>query len=100
MNNMINVDPSSLEKTAGRVESADGDYQRLFNSLYSEVDRLETNWGGKDNKAFSGKIRSFEEDLRQISLITRQYAEFLRASAKAYRETQDELTNCAGKLKG
>lgn len=100
MNNMINVDPSSLEQTAARVESADSDYQRMFNSLYSEVDRLETNWGGKDNKAFSGKIRSFEEDLRQISLIMRQYAEFLRASAKAYRETQDELANCAGKLKG
>ena len=27
MNNMINVDPSSLEQTAGRVESADGDYK-------------------------------------------------------------------------
>ena len=100
MNNLIDVDPSRLEDTATKVESADGDYQRLFASLYSEVDHLDTNWGGKDNKAFSGKIRSYEEDFRQISLIMRQYAEFLRASARAYRETQDELTNCANRLRG
>lgn len=100
MNNLINVDPSSLEQTAARVENADSDYQRLFNSLYGEVERLESCWQGKDNKAFSGKIRSFEEDLRQISIIMRQYAQYLRSSARAYRETQDELANCANKLKG
>lgn len=100
MNNLIDVDPSVLEQTAGRVENADSDYQRLFNSLYSEVDRLEVNWNGKDNRAFLGKIRSFEEDLRQISLIMRQYAEYLKACARAYRETQDELTSCANRLKG
>ncbi len=100
MNNLIDVDPSRLEDTATRVESADLDYQRLYASLYSEVDRLDGNWGGKDNKAFSGKIRSYEEDFRQISIIMRQYSEFLRASARAYRETQEELANCANRLRG
>ncbi len=100
MNNLINVDPSSLEQTASRVESADGDYQRLYQSLYSEVDKLSGSWGGKDNTAFNARIKSYEEDFRQLSIIIRQYAEFLRASARAYRETQDELTSAANRLKG
>ncbi len=100
MNNLINVDPSRLEDTASRVEAADGDYQRLYQSLYSEVDKLSGSWGGKDNTAFNGRIKSYEEDFRQISIIVRQYADFLRASARAYRETQDELANAANRLKG
>lgn len=100
MNNLINVEPDRLEDIASKVESSDSDYQRLFNALYSEVDNLSGEWGGKDNAAFTGRIRSFEDDFRQISIIMRQYAEFLRASARAYRETQDELVNAANRLKG
>ena len=100
MNNLINVDPSRLEDTASRVEAADDDYQRLYQSLYSEVDKLSGSWGGEDNTAFNGRIKSYEEDFRQISIIVRQYADFLRASARAYRETQDELANAANRLKG
>ncbi|MBR3228206.1 MAG: WXG100 family type VII secretion target [Erysipelotrichaceae bacterium] len=99
MNTMINVEPSRLEDTAARVETLDGDYQRLFQSLYSEVDKLSGNWGGKDNIAFNSRIRSYEEDFRQISIIMRQYVAFLRASARAYREVQDELANAANRLK-
>lgn len=100
MNSLINVDPSQLDQTAARVESADSDYQRLYQSLYSEVDKLSSNWNGKDNTAFCGRIKSFEDDFRQISIIMRQYADFLKASARAYRETQEELANAANKLKG
>ncbi|MBR2577484.1 MAG: WXG100 family type VII secretion target [Erysipelotrichaceae bacterium] len=99
MNTTINVEPGKLEETAARVEACDGDYQRLYRSLYAEVDKLSGNWGGKDNLAFNGKIRSYEEDFRQISILVRQYAAFLRASARAYREIQDELTSSANRLK-
>lgn len=99
MNTMINVDPSKLLETANRVENADSDYQRLYQSLYSEIDKLQGSWGGKDNLAFNGRIKSYEDDFRQISLLIRQYADFLRASAKAYSEVQDEITSAAGRLK-
>ena len=99
MNTSINVEPSKLLNTANRIESADGDYQRLYQSLYSEVDKLSGNWGVKDNLAFYGRIKSYEDDFRQISIIMRQYAEFLRASARAYQEVQDELTSAASRLK-
>lgn len=100
MNNLINVEPSRLDDTATRVQQADSDYQRLYQSLYSEVDKLSSNWAGKDNVAFCGRIKSFEDDFRQISIIMRQYADYLKASARAYRETQEELANAANRLKG
>lgn len=99
MHTTINVDPSKLEEVASKVETADGDYQRLYNSLYSEIDKLSGNWGGKDNLAFNGRIKSYEDDFRQISIIMRQYADFLKASARAYREVQDELASAASRLK-
>ncbi|MDO4500446.1 MAG: WXG100 family type VII secretion target [Erysipelotrichaceae bacterium] len=99
MNNLINVEPGRLEEVASRVETADLDYQRLFKMLYQEIDKLAGNWGGKDNLAFTSRIKSFEDDFRQISIINRQYAEYLRSSAKAYREVQEELTSSANRLK-
>lgn len=99
MNNSIIVEPTQLEDTAAKVESANSDYERLYQSLYAEVDKLAGNWGGKDNAAFNSKIKSFEDDFKQISIIIKQYSEFLRASARAYRETQDELTSAANRLK-
>ena len=99
MNNSIIVEPESLETTANQIEDADSEYQRLYNSLYSEVDKLSGNWGGKDNTAFTNKILSYEDDFKQISIIMRQYAEFLRASARAYRETQEEMVSAANRLR-
>ena len=95
----IIVEPSRLEDTASKVESYDGDYQRVYNQLYGEVDKMASVWQGKDNTMFTNKIKEFEDDFRQISILLRQYAEFLRNSARAYRETQDELYNAASHLR-
>lgn len=95
----IIVDPSRLENTASRIESSNGDYQRIYNALYSEVDKMTSVWQGKENTAFTDKIKAFQDDFRQISLILNEYASFLRNSARAYRETQDELYNATSRLK-
>ena len=95
----IIVDPEQLEASAGRVESSNSDYKRIFENLYGEVDKMSASWSGKDNYEFTSRIKSYETDLRQISLIISQYSDFLRASARAYRETQDELYNNATRLR-
>ena len=87
----IHVEPARLEETALRIEQNEEDYSGLIRELYSKVDKLSGAWQGKDNVAFVAQIRSYEEDLNQISLIMRQYADFLRNSARAYSETQQEL---------
>ena len=95
----IIVEPSRLEETAAKIEQANSDYDRIYQALYVEVDKMSAAWQGKDNTAFTGQIKTYEDDFKQISIIMRQYADFLRNSARAYRETQDELYSQATRLK-
>jgi len=95
----IMVEPERLEATASEIESANHEYDRTYQMIYAEVDKMSSSWQGKDNTAFVGQIKTFEDDLRQISIIMRQYADFLRNSARAYRETQDEIYAQANRLK-
>lgn len=95
----IMVEPERLEAIASEIESANREYDRTYQMIYTEVDKMSSSWQGKDNTAFVGQIKTFEDDLRQISIIMRQYADFLRNSARAYRETQDEIYAQANRLK-
>ena len=95
----IMVEPDRLDAAASGIEEANRDYDRTYEAIYEEVDRLSASWQGKDNMAFTSQIRAFESDLQQISIIMRQYADFLRNSARAYRETQDEIYTQASRLR-
>ena len=95
----IMVEPERLESIAGRIEEANRDYDRSYQAIYIQVDKMSSSWKGKDNTAFTNQIKAFENDLRQISIIMRQYADFLRNSARAYRETQDEIYARAVRLR-
>ena len=93
------VEPERLESSALKIEEANRDYDRTYQAIYTEVDKMSSSWKGKDNTAFTNQIKTFEDDLRQISIIMRQYADFLRNSARAYRETQDEIYSRASRLR-
>lgn len=95
----IMVEPERLESSALKIEEANRDYDRTYQAIYTEVDKMSSSWKGKDNTAFTNQIKAFEDDLRQISIIMRQYADFLRNSARAYRETQDEIYSRASRLR-
>ena len=95
----IFVEPERLDSIANNIQDANQEYDRTYQAIYEQVDKMSLSWKGKDNVAFTNQIRSFENDLRQISIIMRQYADFLHNTARAYRETQDELTNQANQLK-
>jgi len=95
----IIVDPQELENTASRVLSKSEEYQRIYQTLYGEVDKMAASWQGKENTEFTNRIKSYENDLRQINIVIRQYADFVRSSARAYRETQDELFANASHLR-
>lgn len=94
----ISVEPDKLESVAGKIEAANSDYERIYQAMYAEVDKMSSSWQGKDNTMFVSQIRAFQDDLRQISIVMREYAQFLRNSARSYREAQDEIYNRASKL--
>lgn len=94
----IYVEPEQLESCAARMESQNQDYLRALNELFAAVDNMQAAWKGKDNTAYTNAIEKFEDDFRQISVLCTQYTEFLKSSAAAYRETQDELAEGAARI--
>jgi len=94
----IQVTPEQLESTAGRIESLAADYKTQYDQLYSETNAMASTWNGKDNVAFVSQIDGFKDDFAKMHTLMLNYADFLRKSAKAYRDTQDTVVSEARKL--
>ena len=94
----IQVTPELLESTAGRIDGLAGDYKTQYDALYSETDAMRSTWQEKDNVAFVDQIAGFKDDFEKMYNLMLNYADFLRKSAKAYRDTQDTVTSEARKL--
>ncbi len=87
----IMVEPAMLEQRAALMEQLNTEYHQTVSALYEGIDLLVQSWNGKDNLAFTSQIKGFDQELRQIYSLCAQYIEFLRTSARAYRDTQNEL---------
>lgn len=94
----IQVTPEQLESAAGRIENLAGDYKTQYDQLYSETNAMASTWNGKDNTAFVDQIAGFKDDFEKMHTLMLNYADFLRKSAKAYRDTQDTVVSEARKL--
>ncbi len=94
----IQVTPEQLESAAGRIEGLAADYKSQYDQLYNETNAMASTWQGKDNKAFVDQIAGFKDDFEKMHTLMNNYADFLRKSAKAYRETQETIVTEARKL--
>ena len=94
----IQVTPEQLESAAGRIESLAADYKTQYDALYNETNAMASTWNGKDNTAFVDQIAGFKDDFEKMHTLLLNYADFLRKSAKAYRDTQDTVVTEARKL--
>jgi len=95
----IYVEPAKLEATATKVESFAAEYQKKYTALMSEVEAMGKNWEGADNIAYVTQVKGFTDDFERMKQLMTAYVEFLRASAKAYRSTQDNITSGAKGLR-
>lgn len=100
MNIKINVDPSQLDHSAIFIEQQAMAYDTTYQQLLQDVEMLQNGWQGKDNQMFTNQIQTFEQDFRKMSLLMREYAQFLKQSARAYRDTQNERVDLARHLAG
>lgn len=94
----IYVESEELDATASKMEDANNSYQHNCNLLFQTVESLKNSWQGKDNIAFSMQIQKYESDFKELSILCTQYIEFLRHSAAAYREMQEDLAAQASHL--
>ena len=56
----IMVEPERLESAALKIEEANRDYDRTYQAIYIQVDKMSSSWKGKDNTAFTNQIKAFE----------------------------------------
>ena len=94
----IQVDPARLDSAAGQIEQQTLSYEKNYRRLFQEVAAMGSGWQGKDNQAFVSQIQGFEKDFQQMAALMREYASFLKLSAKTYRQTQDERAQMARRL--
>lgn len=94
----ILVTPEQLETTAGKIESLAADYKTQYELLYSKTGAMASTWSGKDNIAFTTRIDGFKDDFQRMHQLMLDYADFLRKSAKSYRDTQDTVVREAQRL--
>ena len=98
MARVIEVTPDQLDLTAGTIENLAADYQAQYNALYNETNAMASSWQGKDNIAYINQINGFEDDLAKMHDLMIAYADYLRKTAKAYRDTQNAIEDAAKKL--
>lgn len=91
----ISVDPAKLESTAAKIDRHSFEYERIYASLFSEVDRMGVVWQGQDNLAFVNQIKEFMDDLQKMTQCMKQYSGTLKKTAKTYRNTQKEIISAA-----
>ena len=94
----ITVEPEQLELIAGRMEEENDVYVRQYQQLFELVDVMSVSWQGSDSTAFATQVSEYQDDCRQLSFLCSLYIDFLRNSARAYRDIQDELTSEAMRL--
>ncbi|WP_223592686.1 WXG100 family type VII secretion target [Neobacillus bataviensis] len=94
----ITVDPAKLDTAAAKIDQQSADYQRIYKQLFSEVSAMKAAWDGVDNIAYTTQIEQFQDDLAKMTQLMQQYSEFLKLSAKTYRDTQQEIVNAARRL--
>lgn len=98
MSRSIMVDPAKLDSAAQKMDSQAADYERQYQQLFNEVDGMGAAWQGIDNLSFVNQIKGFMDDFQKMVALMRQYSEFLKNSARTYRDTQNEIVNQAKKL--
>lgn len=94
----IVVETARLDSVATQVEGYADTYHSNYMSLFNTVQELQNAWAGADNTAFTNQIEGFRDDFQRMEQLMRDYAAYLRKSAAAYRETQQNITNSAKTL--
>lgn len=94
----ITVDPARLESAAQKMDGQASEYATQYKKLFSEVNAMGAAWKGADNTAYVTQIQGFEEDFKNMYDLLMKYSEFLKLSAKMYRDTQNEIISSAKKL--
>lgn len=98
MSKSIRVEPAQLRNAAAKMNEQVGEYEKLYNQLFTEVDGMGAAWQGIDNQAYVTQIKGFTEAFKKMSVLMKAYAQFLGDSAATYEKAQNEIIAGAKRL--
>lgn len=98
MGKKITVTPETLTSTAEKIDGLAADYQKVYTSLYGEIDKMKAAWDGEDNAAYTAQVKGFQDDLQKMYKLMIDYSQFLKMSAKSYEATQNDIKTQSGRL--
>lgn len=65
--------------TVKKLMVANGYYRSQVNNLFTEIDKLSGDWGGKDNTAFNNRITSYKGDMYELAGVIDDFVDFLNS---------------------
>ncbi len=98
MAKMIQVTPEMLKKAAISIDGLASEYKAQYEALYNETGAMASTWQGKDNVAYTEQIAGFKDDFQKMQQLMLNYSDFLKKSAQAYIEIQENIAAQARKL--
>ncbi len=95
----IVVETGRLDAVAREVDTLATEYKSEWGRLLNTAESVRTVYDGEDSAAFITQIQGFQNDFEKMTQLMQQYAAYLRATAQAYRDTQDSVMHEAQTLR-
>ncbi len=96
---MLQANYGELDQEAKEINQAANDYIKAVNDLYKIVD-LQSAWEGADNLNFVNTVNGYKTDITDLGKIVNNYAIFLDKSVEVISNTQQDISDAAGRLGG
>lgn len=65
-------------------------YDDIIQSIYARMHEMQSVWQGSDNQAFIQQLENFKPQLKRMTQIMEEYANYLAKSANSYKEIQND----------
>lgn len=94
----IKVTPQDLQNASTQISDLADEYKDEYEALFREVHEMQGKWDGQDNLAYTEQVDGFRDDFAKMYDSMIQYSDYLKNTAKAYAETQDNIKTEASTL--
>lgn len=65
-------------------------YEDTIQNIYARMYEMQGIWQGSDNQAFIQQLENFKPQLKRMTQIIEEYANYLAKSATSYKEIQND----------
>lgn len=91
----IKVTPQDLQKASTQIVGLANDYKNEYEELFKRVNGMRGKWDGQDNQSYTNQVEGFRDDFEKMKSLMDQYSDYLKNTAQAYTDTQNQIAQTA-----